>query len=89
MGAAMILRFLGIDPESPIDGSPTLWLDEETGDVLIQSYKATEEEVRACQDVGSVPGHSTVVPDHEGILRLPAAMLQFIPRPEAPSDSGT
>ncbi|MFE6398922.1 hypothetical protein [Streptomyces alboflavus] len=78
----MALRFLGIIPNTPTDESPTIWLHEETGDLLIQSYKATAEEVRACQEVGSIPGHSTDVPDHETIIRLPAVMLKYIPHPE-------
>ncbi|WP_234473599.1 MULTISPECIES: hypothetical protein [unclassified Streptomyces] len=77
----MALRFLGIWPNTPDDGSPTIWLEETTGDLIIQSWKADEETVRAAQEVGSVPGHSTDVPDHETVIRLPANMLQFIPRP--------
>ncbi|MGW1149426.1 hypothetical protein ACWD6I_31475 [Streptomyces sp. NPDC002454] len=78
----MSYTFLGIIPNSPDTDSPTIWLDEPTGDLLIQSYKASEEEVRKCQEVGSVPGHSTDVPDHEAIIRLPRVMLEFIPRSE-------
>lgn len=78
----MRLRFLGIIPNTPDTDSPTIWLDPDTGDLLIQSYKATEEEVKACQEIGSIPGHSTAVPDHETIVRLPKVMLQYIPRPE-------
>ncbi|WP_089101585.1 hypothetical protein [Streptomyces hyaluromycini] len=78
----MRLRFLGIIPNTPDTDSPTIWVDEETGDLLIQSYKASEAEVQACQDVGSIPGHSTDVPDHETIIRLPKVMLQYIPSPE-------
>jgi hypothetical protein len=74
------LKFLGIIPNTPVDESPTIWLDEDTGDLLIQSYRATEEEVKACQEIGSVPGHSTAVPDQETIIRLPAVMLKYIPR---------
>ncbi|MFF2226328.1 hypothetical protein ACFVV7_23775 [Streptomyces globisporus] len=77
----MALRFLGIWPNTPDDGSPTIWLEETTGDLIIQSWKADEETVRAAQEVGSVPGHSTDVPDHETVIRLPANMLQFLPRP--------
>ena len=40
----MALKFLGIWPNTPDDGSPTIW--------------------------------------HESVIRLPANMLQFIPRPE-------
>ncbi|WP_030335921.1 hypothetical protein [Streptomyces sp. NRRL B-1381] len=75
----MALRFLGIDPDSPTDESPTIWLHEETGDLLIQSYRATDAEVGSCKEVGSIPGHSTDVPDNETIVRLPAAMLAFLP----------
>ncbi|MFI6156159.1 hypothetical protein ACIBCA_26130 [Kitasatospora sp. NPDC051170] len=82
----MKLRFLGIIPNTPIDDSPTIWLDEDSGDLLIQSYKATEGEVKACQEIGSIPGHSTDVPAHETIIRLPAVMLEYIPRPEGGSD---
>ncbi|MER5886840.1 hypothetical protein ABT160_23700 [Streptomyces sp. NPDC001941] len=74
----MALRFIGIISNTPTEESPTIWLDEETGDLLIQSYKATPEEVKACQKVGSIPGHSTDVPDHETIIRLPAEMRKFI-----------
>ncbi|MEV0008791.1 hypothetical protein [Streptomyces sp. NPDC047973] len=81
-GATTTLKFLGVIPNTPTDESPTIWLHEETGDLLIQSYKATEEEVKACQEIGSIPGHSTAVPDHETIIRLPAVMLKYIPRPD-------
>lgn len=79
----MALRFLGIIPNTPDTDSPTIWLDEETGDLLIQSYKATDNEVKACQEIGSIPGHSTDVPDHETVIRLPEIMLQFIPKPDS------
>ena len=79
----MRLKFIGIIPNTPNVDSPTIWLDEDTGDLLIQSYKASEEEVKACQEIGSIPGHSTEVPDHETIIRLPAVMRQFLPREEA------
>ncbi|UED83280.1 hypothetical protein [Streptomyces profundus] len=77
----MTLKFLGIIPNTPTDESPTIWLHEETGDLLIQSYKATDDEVKECQEVGSIPGHSTDVPEREAIIRLPAVMLTYIPRP--------
>ncbi|MFK4221583.1 hypothetical protein [Streptomyces sp. NPDC019890] len=82
----MTLKFLGIIADTPTDESPTIWLHEETGDLLIQSNKATEEEVKGCQEMGSAPGLSTDVPDHETIIRLPAVMLQYIPRPDDDSE---
>ncbi|MFC9930223.1 hypothetical protein [Streptomyces sp. NPDC127190] len=79
----MTLRFLGIYPNTPNDGSPTIWVEEETGDLIIQSWKADAATVKQAQEVGSVPGHTTDVPEHETVIRLPANMLQFIPRSEA------
>ncbi|MBB6171747.1 hypothetical protein HNR23_001807 [Nocardiopsis mwathae] len=84
----MDLEFLGIIPDTPTDESPTIWRDTQTGDLLIQSYKATEDEVKKCQEAGSIPGHSTNVPDHETIIRLPAVMLQYIPRPDDDGEAG-
>ncbi|MBY8889155.1 hypothetical protein K7472_30560 [Streptomyces sp. PTM05] len=79
----MRLRFLGIIPNTPDTDSPTIWLDEDSGDLLIQSYRATEEEVKACQEIGSIPGHSTEVPDHEVIIRLPQVMRRYLPAPDS------
>ncbi|MFD9866753.1 hypothetical protein ACFXI8_17670 [Streptomyces niveus] len=84
----MTLKFLGIWPNTPDDGSPTIWLEERTGDLIIQSWKADEETIRQAQEAGSVPGHSTGVPDHETVIRLPADMLQFIPRPDSEANGG-
>ncbi|MEU0691574.1 hypothetical protein [Streptomyces uncialis] len=83
----MAYKFLGIIPNTPDTDSPTMWLHEETGDLLIQSYKATDEEVKECQEVGSIPGHSTDVPDHETIIRLPAIMRKFLPPYESSEES--
>lgn len=74
----MALKFLGIWPNTPDDGSPTIWLDDTTGDLIIQSWKADNETIRQAQEVGSIPGHSTDVPDHEAMIRLPANMRQFL-----------
>lgn len=75
----MTLRFLGIYPDTPGDESPTIWLDENTGDLIIQSWKADEKTLERCREVGSIPGHSTNVPDHETVIRLPKVMRQYLP----------
>lgn len=82
----MSLRFLGVDPESPSDESPTIWVDEESGDLVIQSWCADGETIRQAQEVGSAPGHSTTVPPGETVIRLPARMLQFIPQASETGD---
>ncbi|WTX00309.1 hypothetical protein OG216_08840 [Streptomycetaceae bacterium NBC_01309] len=81
----MTLRFLGIISNTPVNDSPTIWLHEETGDLLIQSYRADEEDIRQAQEAGSIPGHSTEIPPHEVMIRLPAEMLKYIPHPDEPA----
>lgn len=38
----MTLRFIGIDPNTDKDESPTVWIDEETPEVVLQGWKADE-----------------------------------------------
>ncbi|MFC7624403.1 hypothetical protein [Microlunatus sp. GCM10028923] len=78
----MALRFLGIFPNTPTNDSPTIWVEEETGDLIIQSWTADQGTVAEAQRVGSIPGHSTDIPAHESMIRLPAVMRQFLPGPE-------
>ena len=77
----MALRFLGIDPNTGDQGSPTIWVDDANGDVIIQSYRADATTLAECAEAGSIPGHSTDVPAHETVIRLPGHMLQFLPKP--------
>jgi len=77
----MALRFLGVDPDTGDEGSPTIWFDDATGDLVIQSYKADAATLAECAAVGSIPGHSTEVPAHETVIRLPAHLLGFLPKP--------
>ncbi|SDU15388.1 hypothetical protein SAMN04488563_0332 [Jiangella alkaliphila] len=81
-GGVMALKFLGIFPDTPTNDSPTIWLDDATGDLVIQSWTADEETVTEAQRVGSIPGHSTEIPAHESMIRLPAVMRQYLPGPE-------
>ncbi|MFE2723261.1 hypothetical protein [Kitasatospora sp. NPDC059327] len=71
----MGLDFAGIDPESKSGGSPTVWIEDETHEIVIQGWKAAPElEARIC---GSdwVPGHERGIPDHEAIVRIPMRMI--------------
>jgi hypothetical protein len=77
----MALRFIGVDPNTPSTGSPTIWVDEADGSLVIQGWKITEEENLAeIKETGPIP-------DHETVLRLPARMAPFLM--EACSDLGT
>lgn len=77
----MTLRFLGIIDNTPGDDSPTIWLEEETGDLVIQSWTADDDTVKEAQRVGSIPGHGTRIPPHESMVRLPASMRKHLPGP--------
>jgi hypothetical protein len=62
----MALEFLGKDPESEYNGSPTVWDD---GDCyVIQGWRIT--------DAGTL-GEIGAVPAHEAVLRFPKRMMQF------------
>ncbi|MFC4065125.1 hypothetical protein [Actinoplanes subglobosus] len=74
----MGLRFIGRDPECSGKNCPAVWLDEETGDVVIQGWEIT--------DAAELSVLGPVAPN-EKIVRLPAGMRSLIQ--EAFSDGGT
>src|SRR5215475_10158918 len=39
----MVLRLIGGDPDSPQNGSPTIWLDDADDSVVIQGWRITDE----------------------------------------------
>jgi hypothetical protein len=77
----MALRFIGVDPNTPNTGSPTVWVDDADGSIVVQGWKITDEATMA--DVRA----TGPVPDHETVLRLPARMAPFLK--EASGGSGT
>ncbi|MFE2041300.1 hypothetical protein ACFXAZ_10280 [Streptomyces sp. NPDC059477] len=73
----MDLQFIGIDPETGHNGSPTVWVDTATADIVLQSYTA-DDETRAQCVRGTPPGHSMGIPDHESVIRIPARMAPML-----------
>lgn len=74
----MAFTFLAQVPETPSGRSPTVWRDDETGDLLVQGYRATEEDHMQAERAGSTPGHHygiDTIPGHEALVRLPASIL--------------
>jgi len=74
----MAFTFLAQVPNTPSGQSPTVWRDDETGDLLVQGYRATEEDHLQAELAGSTPGHHhgvNTIPGHEAIVRVPASML--------------
>ena len=57
----MGLRFLGINPDTPQGGSPTVWEDTETGDIVIQSYRAVETTLAESRQTGCISDHEAVI----------------------------
>ena len=68
----MALRFVGIDPDTPGGNCPSVWVDEATGDLLLQGWEETDEVNRA-----EIATRSPIL-DHERIVRLPARMRSII-----------
>jgi hypothetical protein len=69
----MRARFLGKDPDSQVDNSPTLFVTDRTDrrTYIAQGWKVADPQVLA--DVGSVP-------DHEAIIEIPEDVLKFYAR---------
>ncbi|MFI7356149.1 hypothetical protein ACIBTP_19645 [Streptomyces avidinii] len=74
----MTLRFVGIDPNTGGDGSPTVWVEEETADLVIQGEEA--DDLLRAQVGGTqwVAGHDTGIPPHETVIRIPARMVPIL-----------
>jgi hypothetical protein len=69
----MHAKFLGKDPDSQVDNSPTLFATDRTDRVtyIAQGWKVTDPQVLA--DVGPVP-------DHETLIEIPEDVLKFYAR---------
>lgn len=73
----MNLRFIGIDPETGQNGSPTAWVDTDTADIVLQSYTADDATRQACTE-NTAPGHAKGIPPNEGVIRIPPHLIQLL-----------
>jgi hypothetical protein len=71
----MNIRFVGIDPDTDQDGCPTVWVDTDAADLLIQSYRADEESTATCDALS--PARAPIPPG-ETIIRIPKRMIPII-----------
>ncbi|MFJ2194130.1 hypothetical protein ACIOJE_40375 [Kitasatospora sp. NPDC087861] len=71
----MALRFTGIDPDTPNGGSPTVWLEDEKAEIVIQGWLPDAGLLRTISETEWVPDHPIGVPDHEGVVRIPVRMI--------------
>jgi hypothetical protein len=67
----MGLRFVGKDPESGDHGSPAVWVDQDTKELLFQGVKADSKTEGACAKDVSNPGY-------EAVVRLPKRMIPLL-----------
>ncbi|EKX63917.1 hypothetical protein Sipo8835_36910 [Streptomyces ipomoeae] len=74
----MDLEFIGIDPETQGGGSPTVWVEEETADLVLQGIKAEEALEALISGTEWVAGHDTGIPAHETVIRIPARMVPVL-----------
>ncbi|MET8275865.1 hypothetical protein [Streptomyces sp. NPDC005096] len=74
----MGLRFVGIDPNTGGGGSPTVWVEEESADLVLQGEEADELLKATVGATEWVVGHTTGVPAHEAVIRIPARMVPIL-----------
>jgi hypothetical protein len=72
------LEFIGIDPDTKSGGSPTVWVEEVTADLVLQGEEA--DELLKAQVGGTkwVAGHETGIPAHETVIRIPTRMVPIL-----------
>ncbi|MFD7284053.1 hypothetical protein ACFV80_45555 [Streptomyces sp. NPDC059862] len=73
----MPLLFVGIDPATEKDKSPTVWVDQEKQEIVFQGWRPGPELEAECAAF-QVPGHAKGIPDDEAVIRIPARMVHMI-----------
>ncbi|AZM91770.1 hypothetical protein [Streptomyces sp. W1SF4] len=74
----MDLQFVGMDPNTGEEGSPTVWVEEETADLVLQGVTAEEVLRTHIHEIQWVPGHAPGIPAHETVIRIPARMVPIL-----------
>ncbi|MDH6140963.1 MULTISPECIES: hypothetical protein [Kitasatospora] len=74
----MALRFSGMDPETQGNGSPTVWVDDEELELVIQGRKPDAGLLARISTTEWVPGHATGIPEDEVVARIPLRMAAIV-----------
>ncbi|QKW24537.1 hypothetical protein HUT16_28635 [Kitasatospora sp. NA04385] len=74
----MTVRFVGIDPNTGTANSPTVWVDDDNGDIVLQGYTANEELITQVLAAGHGADHDNVIPAHETVIHIPARMAPLL-----------
>lgn len=67
----MSLHYVGIDPNTGDGNCPTVWVDDESHDLVLQGWKVDDATRAECLTVGAIP-------DYEDVIRIPARMVPLI-----------
>lgn len=67
----MALRFIAKDPNTNGENCPTVWVDEDTRELVIQGWKPDAAMIAQCLQTGPIP-------DSEAVVRLPARMMAAV-----------
>jgi hypothetical protein len=67
----MALRFIAKDPGTNGDNCPTVWVDQEAGELVLQGWKVDEATREECLVTGRIP-------DSETVVRLPVRLVTAI-----------
>ncbi|MFD3569376.1 hypothetical protein [Streptomyces sp. NPDC058667] len=73
----MTLRFVGIDPHTGGEGSPTVWVEEESADLVLQGAEV-DELLKSLVGSTEWAGHKTGIPAHERVIRMPVRTAKIL-----------
>ncbi|MFB7763517.1 hypothetical protein [Streptomyces xiamenensis] len=73
----MALEFVGIDPNTGDQQSPTVWVDPQAREIVLQGYTPSPGVAAECAAT-EVPGHAVGIPEGEAVIRMPASMTGLI-----------
>ena len=74
----MALRFVGMDPNTGGAGSPPVWVEEGSADLVLQGEEADELLRTLVGSTEWVAGHRTGIPAHERVIRIPVRMAPIL-----------
>ncbi|MBV6696625.1 hypothetical protein [Kitasatospora aureofaciens] len=74
----MDLQFIGIDPNTEHEGSPTVWVDRDAGEIVVQGWKPNDTMLSVIESMEWAAGHGTGIPETEAVVRIPARMIPML-----------
>ncbi|MGW5971241.1 hypothetical protein [Streptomyces sp. NPDC055186] len=67
-----------MDPNTGGEGSPTVWVEEESADLVLQGEEADELLRTLVGSTEWVASHRTGIPAHERVIRIPVSMAPIL-----------